>query len=400
MHKLIALIRNEFAREFDSPTSWVFFLLLPLVFTAAVGAGLGGLGGGAPAEPEVFSSSIAVLNEDAGDLGQLLVDALPAHDLYPQMAAEWPEQGMALRVPPDFTQRLLAGEPVTLSARIPPTTSSTAIEQMLRAAVGKLNSALAAAQAALAQAREAGLIAPEREAAFLRQVLADTLAAAASPPVATELRWSGGVDLGEATLAGATGAQQASAGQLVTWVQITLLGAAEVLVAERLMGTWKRLLITPTRRNTLLAGKLFARLFLGLVQMTLLIGGGMLLFRVNWGDNLPAVALVSLAFATATVSLGMLLATVVRTRSQANSVVIGLSMGMAAMGGAWFPLEITPALYRQAVQVLPSTWAMRAYTNLLARNADVQGVLLEVGVLFGFAVLFTAIGALRLGRTE
>ncbi len=178
----------------------------------------------------------------------------------------------------------------------------------------------------------------------------------------------------------------------------SLLGAAEVLVAERLMGTWKRLLTSPTRRYTLLAGKLLARLLLGLAQMALLIVGGMVLFGVNWGDHLPAVALVSLAFATAMVSLGMLLATLVRTHNQANSVVVGLSMGMAALGGAWFPLEITPPAYHQAMQVLPSTWAMRAYTDLLARNADVQGVLLEVEVLFGFAFLFAAIGVLRLAR--
>ncbi len=399
MHKLIALIHNEFAREFDSPTAWVFFLLLPLVFTAAVGAGLGSMGGGS-SEPEPFAATIAVLNEDAGEMGQILVASLPAQGLTPQMVTEWPNEGMALRVPSDLTRRLLAGEPVSLTARLLPTSSSSAIEQMLRAALGRLNGGLAAAQAALAQGGEAGLIASGGEEAFLSETLAEALEAAATPPVATALHWSGGVDLGDATLASANSAQQASAGQLVTWVQITLLGAAEVLVAERLMGTWKRLLITPTRRNTLLAGKLIARLCLGLAQMTLLIGGGMLLFGVNWGDNLPAVALVSLAFAAATVSLGMLVATLMRTRSQAGSVVVGLSMGMAALGGAWFPLEVTPALYRQIVQVLPSTWAMRAYTDLLARNADVRGVLPEVGVLFAFAILFTVIGAFRMQRAE
>lgn len=395
MRKLLALIRNEFVREFDSPVAWVFFLVLPLVFTAAVGAGLGG---NATAEPEAYRARIAVLNEDEGALGSVLVEALSAHDLIPYTVDRWPGEGAALHIPPTFSAQLLAGEPARLTARIPPTRSGPAAEQMLRAALGRLNSALGAAQAALTQARAADLLAPEQEASYLEDVLSETLQAAERPPAAVGVRWSGGAALGDATLASATSAQQASAGQLVTWVQITLLGAAEVLVAERLMGTWKRLLITPTLRGTLLAGKLVARLALGLAQMTLLIGGGMLLFGVNWGDNLPAVILVSLAFAAATVSLGMLLATLVRTRSQANSVVVGLAMGMAALGGAWFPLEITPPVFQQLVQVLPSTWAMRAYTNLLARNADIPGVLLEVGVLFAFAVLFTALGVVRLER--
>lgn len=394
MRKLLALIRNEFVREFDSPTSWVFFLLLPLVFTAAVGAGLGGAGGGT-SEPQAFRTEIAVINEDAGALGEVLIESLRSHDLVPHLVSQWPEQGPALHIPPTFSEQLLGGETMSLEARILPVGTGPATEQMLRAAVGRLSGAVGVAQAVLADVRAAGLLALEQEADFVSQVLADTLDADVRPTVASELHWSGGVALGEASLVGATGTQQASAGQLVTWVQITLLGAAEVLVGERLMGTWKRMLITPTRRNTLLAGKLLARLGLGLAQMALLILGGIYLFGVNWGDNLGAVALVSLAFATATVSLGMLLATFMRTRSQANSTVVGLSMGMAALGGAWYPLEITPPLYQQIVQVLPSTWAMRAFTNLLARNADVLGVLPEVGVLFGFALLFVVLGALR-----
>jgi len=124
------------------------------------------------------------------------------------------------------------------------------------------------------------------------------------------------------------------------------------------------------------------------------------LFGVNWGRDPLAVALVSFAFALAMVSLGILLATVVKTRGQANSVVVGLSMGMAALGGAWYPMEITPPLYRQVVQILPSTWAMRAYTDLLARGADVERVLPYVGVLLGFALVFALVGTLRFQHYE
>jgi ABC-2 type transport system permease protein len=128
--------------------------------------------------------------------------------------------------------------------------------------------------------------------------------------------------------------------------------------------------------------------------------GGALLFGVDWGRDPIAVAAVSLAFALATVSLGLLVATFVRTRGQASSVVVGLSMALAAMGGAWFPLEVTPPLYRQLVKALPSTWAMQAYTDLLARGSNLGDVLLEVGVLVGFAVVFIVLGLLRFREYE
>jgi ABC-2 type transport system permease protein len=75
-------------------------------------------------------------------------------------------------------------------------------------------------------------------------------------------------------------------------------------------------------------------------------------------------------------------------------------MALAALGGAWFPLEVAPPLFRRLVQVLPSTWAMRAYTDLLVRKANVLGVLPYLGILCGFAVVFMGVAGLRFSRYQ
>ena len=209
------------------------------------------------------------------------------------------------------------------------------------------------------------------------------------------MRWPEGVQASDDEPAMANSAEHASAGQMVTWVQTTLLGAAEILVDERLRGTLKRMLIMPTSRAAILGGKLLASLLLGLAQIAILIGGGALLFGVGWGRAPLAVIAVSVTFAWAMVGLGLLLATVVKSRGQASSAVIGVAMTTAAMGGAWFPLEITPEFYRTAVQVLPSTWAMRAYEDILARGATLGDVGLHVGILFAFGLVFTLVGMWR-----
>jgi ABC-2 type transport system permease protein len=268
------------------------------------------------------------------------------------------------------------------------------------AAQGRVGGAALVARSGLDQARDAGIVAtPEEEDVFFADLLSDTLAAAEQPPAVAEVHWPEDVRLAESR-ATTTSAEHASAGQIVTWVQITLLGAAEVLVSERLGGTLKRLLVSPASRETILGGKLLARLTLGLAQIAILLVGGQVLFGVRWGRDPLAVALVSVAFALATVGLGMLLATVVKTRGQASSAVIGLAMAMSALGGAWYPLEITPKLYRQVVQVLPSNWAMRAYNAMLAQGATMTDVLPYVGVLLGFAALFITLGVVRFRKYE
>jgi len=229
-------------------------------------------------------------------------------------------------------------------------------------------------------------------------LLLDTLAAVETPPAVADVVWPAGVTLDTDVRDVATSAEQASAGQMVTWVQITLLGAAEVLVDERLRGTLKRMLVMPTSRALILGGKVLATVLAGLLQIAILLIGGAALFGVGWGRAPWATAAISIAFALAVAGMGLLLATLVKTSGQAGSAVVGLAMTMAALGGAWFPLEVTPPLFRQIVQILPSTWAMRAYIDILARGATLGNVLPTVAVLLGFAAVFTLTGALRFNR--
>ncbi|MGC9398668.1 MAG: ABC transporter permease [Anaerolineae bacterium] len=395
MRRLFAMIRNEFQREFAYPLSILFFLILPLLFTAAVGAGLGGMSGG-DAPPEEYRTHLYVRGDDADPLVNAFLAALEEVNLTVEVVETLPQESFGLEVPADFAARLRAGETVTLTLHTQPTSASQAVEQYVQAAAGRLGGAVLIAEMGVAQAEELDLVTtPAERQVFFDTVLTETLDAALRPPTVAEVRWSEGIETAESSTAMVTGTEQASAGQLVTWVQITLLGAAEVLVDERQRGTLKRLLVAPAGRATILGGKLLARLTLGLTQMALLLVGGALLFGVGWGQQPAATALVSFAFALATVGLGVLVATFVRTRGQANSIVVGLAMGLAALGGAWWPLEVTPPLYRQVVNVLPTTWAMRAYTDLLARGATTLEILPSVAVLLGFAALFMTVGLWR-----
>ncbi len=400
IRKLLAMIRNEFQMEFAYPISLLFFIILPLLFTAAVGAGLGGMMGDGD-EPQEFRTRIYVVKEDEGPLAEPLLNALTATNLVPEEVDHLPEDAFGLEIPAGFSARLLAGEATTVTLHtLPTTTASQAVEQYVQAATSRLGGAVLVAERGVEQAREAELFATDaEERVFFNEVVEETLAAAKQPLAVAEVRWAAETAV-ETPRDLPTSAEQASAGQIVTWVQITLLAAAESLVSERMGGTLRRLLVIPTRRATVLGGKLLARLALGLLQMSLLFAGGTLLFGVNWGQDPLALAAVSLAFALATVGLGMFVATLVRTRGQAGSVVVGLAMGLAALGGAWYPLEITPPLYRQLVQILPSTWAMRAYTDLLVRGAGLVDVLPAIGVLLGFAALFTALGVWRFRSYE
>ncbi len=390
MKKIIALIRNEFLRVFDSPVAYLLFAGLPLLFAAAIGAGLGPMMDSG--EPEVVRPVVEVLAPQDDRLAEHFIAAMAEAGVEPKEVITPTAQGFLLEIPADFTARLAAGESVSVTLRLPPMERETqVVEQAVQAACGRVGGAVLVVRMGMQMAQDE-VSAQEREALFPR-LLDTVLKATEKPSVVVEVEWARAE---EGSLP--SGAAQASAGQVVTWVQITLLSVASVFVEERVGGTLRRLLITPTRWATLLGGKLLAHLLLGLLQMAVLIAGGEILFHVGWMASPGAVAAVSLAFALAVVSLGLILATLVRTRGQADSLTMGLALSMAALGGAWWPLEITPPLYRQFAHAFPSAWAMDAYTAILAEGASLTEVMPQIGALLGFALLFATVGVALSGR--
>ncbi|MFW5714566.1 MAG: hypothetical protein ACOCYU_07830, partial [Brevefilum sp.] len=206
--KLIAMMRIGFLLEFAYPISILFFIILPLVFTAAVSAGLSGMM--APeeeAEPESFSQQIFILTEDEGPLVDNLISALAEYNLDAEVVDTLQDNTFTLEIPSDFSESLLDGGETTATLHILPTTSaSQAVEQYVSAAVSRLGGAGLVAEMGLNQAIESGLVeSAQEERDYFEQILTETLSASKDPVAKTELNWAGNVNF-ETTRRNATSA--------------------------------------------------------------------------------------------------------------------------------------------------------------------------------------------------
>ncbi len=186
-----------------------------------------------------------------------------------------------------------------------------------------------------------------------------------------------------------------SAGQLITWVFIPLLGISSGFAYERRKGTLRRILTTPTTKATFLLGTITAQVLIALVQMLLLVGFGILVFKLNWGHSPAALLLVMLASALSAAALGTALGTFVKTEGQASGISLTMGMTMALLGGCWYPLELFPAFMRTVAMIFPTNWAMQGMMGIVLRGQGIMGILPQVGVLMGFSLVFFVIGILR-----
>lgn len=400
MKKILHIAWNDVRLEFSSRWTLVFFLVLPLVFTAIVGSALSNMYGDSDPNGDT-RFPLLVVDEDGGPLAAELGRILEASDVVRPVFEARDEamqlfgQDLApalLTIPAGLSERLLSGQPAELSLlKVPDDNRVFAIEQAASAAASQVSNAVAAALVSVAEREKLQPFETDaaRQAYFQQALLlaGDILEEPLARVEATQAP--------EVTVEIASGFEQGSAGQLVTWVLITLIGAAEVFVGERLGGTLRRLVITPTSKAAILSGKVVGRLGMGIVQMILLIGFGALVFDVNWGRSPVALAAMVLAFALAAVGFGVMLGTFAKTRGQASGLTILFSMLTAALGGAWWPLEVTPPIYQTVVKVLPTTWAMLGFNDVIVRGQDLAGVLPEAGILLGFALVFFVVGIWR-----
>jgi ABC-2 type transport system permease protein len=394
LRKIAAIAWKDAIIRFSSRSEILFFLVLPIVFTLILGNSSAAGGDSAV--------SLPVVNEDGSELAAELIAALERSEALDISVLERQEAetlfndeaaSALLIIPAGFENALLAGEPAAISLqKAPNDNNAEAVDQAISAAVGTVTQALTAANTSLKTAESIQPFASEadRQDYFSASLDLARSRIAEAPRRLLLTRPEKGAETQAFDLA----AHQ-SAGQLITWVFIPLLGVAGLLAFERSQGTLRRVLTTPTSRATYLLGTLSGQFIAGLVQMGLLVGFGILVMGVNWGQSLSGLVVMLVTFGLAAVSLGTMLATFVKTDSQANSISVMAGMLMALLGGCWFPLELFPETVRTAVRILPTTWAMEGLTDLVLRGQGLVDILPNAAVLLGFAVVFLAIGSWR-----
>lgn len=179
-----------------------------------------------------------------------------------------------------------------------------------------------------------------------------------------------------------SGYDQSVPGTMVMFTILVLLTSGSVLIlVERKEGLLRRLASTPHSRATIILGKWGGRLMLGLIQIGFAMLVGRLVFRVDWGPHLLTLLAVMLVYAGLVAMLGLLLGSLARTEGQATGIGVLAANLLGALGGCWWPIEITPEWMQKLALALPTGWTMDALHQLVNFGAPPQTVLPHLAVL-------------------
>ena len=197
-----------------------------------------------------------------------------------------------------------------------------------------------------------------------------------------------------------SGFEQAIPGILVMFTLLVLLtSGASMLAIEREGGLLRRLASAPITRTQLVAGKWLGRMALAVVQVGVAIAVGTLLFSMHWGPDLAMVLVVLGAWAAFCASAGLLLGSLARSEKQAVGLGVLFANVFAALGGCWWPIEVTPQWMQFVQKLLPTGWTMDALHRLVSFEAGAMSALPHVAVLIVATLLVTTL-AIRWFRYE
>lgn len=152
--------------------------------------------------------------------------------------------------------------------------------------------------------------------------------------------------------------------------------------------------MTPTSIGTLLSSKLTVAVVVAAVQTVLFVGVATIPFfglrpaASSW-QAVPLLLVGVVAF----FALGAVIGSLTNTAESVAAVSNVVMLPMAFLSGSFFPLDMMPGWLQQIAQVFPLYYLNDGVGDALNGTGSTQDLLLQLGVIGGFAVVFTVIAA-------
>ncbi|WP_394135511.1 ABC transporter permease [Aliivibrio fischeri] len=175
-------------------------------------------------------------------------------------------------------------------------------------------------------------------------------------------------------------------GVILTMTMVLFTSSA--IVRERERGNLELLITTPIRSFELMVAKIIPYIFVGLIQVLIILGLGYAIFDVPINGSLSQILFGTLLFISASLTLGLVISTIAKTQLQAMQMTIFILLPSILLSGFMFPYEGMPVIAQWIAEVLPATHFMRLIRGIVLRGADLMDLWRDTI----WMIVFTLIG--------
>ncbi len=368
-----AILRKEFAHLRRQPTTLFFMLLIPLLQTLIFGYAI---------QTQIEHIPTVVQDQDGRDDARELVEAFENTRTFTVVERAYDDESfrraltsgrakVGVRIPPDYSDRLVRGEQAQVQVLIDGSDSQIA------------NTALTTVN----------LLGFDRSIRVSR-AFAETLQTvpardpAGKVAMAVEIRprllFNPDLDSARFFVPGLVG---------IILQLVTLFLTSFAVVRERELGTLEQLFVTPVARAGLLLGKLVPYAIVGFLETLVVLVAMVYVFDVPIAGSLTLLLALSALFLVCSLGLGLLVSTVSKTQAQAFQAAFVLMMPSVLLSGFMFPRSEMPAPIEIVSYAIPVTHFLEILRGIVLRGADfvdlmpwVAGLAITTVVVLGVSV--------------
>lgn len=173
---------------------------------------------------------------------------------------------------------------------------------------------------------------------------------------------------------------------------------AMALVRERERGNLEMLIATPVSPWELTIGKVLPFVAIGLIQVSLVLALGKLIFSVPLRGSLLDIYLAALLFIIASLALGVFLSTLARSQFQAMQLAFFTFLPQILLSGFMFPYAGMPRAAQWLAEILPMTHFLRLIRGIALRGATLADLWIELVALAAFSAVMLGIAVTRVSK--
>ncbi len=181
----------------------------------------------------------------------------------------------------------------------------------------------------------------------------------------------------------------------MTMVMINALA----MTREKESGTMETLLSMPTRPMEVLLGKIVPYVFVGYVQVGVILLVARFLFQVPMVGSLGLLLIAALVFIVATLAVGITLSTIAGNQRQAMQMATFFFLPNVMLSGFAFPFRGMPGWAQVIGEMLPLTHFLRIIRGILLKGNGLAEIAPQLWPIALFGLLAILIGVKRYRQT-
>jgi len=186
-------------------------------------------------------------------------------------------------------------------------------------------------------------------------------------------------------------------GILVTAIGFLMAGLN--LVKEKEEGTIEQINVTPVRKYHFIIAKMVPFLLIGLVDLSVGIIIGKIIFNIPLEGSLGLLFLGSAIFLVAVLGLALFLSTFSSTQQQYMFVAFFFMIVFILMSGIFTPMESMPVWAQRFDLINPMAYLMRINRMVMLKGSAFQDISRDIYALTIIAIAFTALAVNRYRKT-